>query len=164
MCFDGQWHCNAHSNNVVMLSEAEAARALAGGVREPPLCACLDFDMAFTARGFVDVSSSAARATIGADDAEFATLLERERLNFAEVLAGGDCTSGVPQVALRTVEEQPAAVHVARHLLHDTLVRGFLRAYDDDVASAEAEYDPLLHRGAYALVRMAIIVMADCLA
>ena len=27
ICFEGQWHCNAHSNNVVVLSEAQAAQA-----------------------------------------------------------------------------------------------------------------------------------------
>ena len=109
-------------------------------------------------------------ATIGATDGDFATLLARERLNFGEVLAGGDSTSGVPQVALGVVEAQPELVRSARHALHDTLVHAFLRAYDDDDdASATggshvAAFDPLLHRGAYAVLRMAIAVMADCVA
>ena len=63
----GEWHCNAHSNNFVVLSEAEAARAASngtgGGARPgappPPLLACLDFDMAFSADTFVDVRSVA---------------------------------------------------------------------------------------------------------
>ena len=50
------------------------------------------------------------------------------------------------------------------HLLHDALVGAFLRAYDAGVAGPLAPHDALLHRGAYAAVRLAIIVMADCLA
>ena len=171
MCFEGQWHCNAHSNNCIVLSEEQAARA-APGTREPPFCACLDFDMAFTAASFVDLQKpngseasdvDGAAGCIGVDSANFAMLLARERLNFAEVLAGGDCTSGVPKVAMTTVEAQPDGVQGARHVLHDTLVCCFMRAYDE-AAVHSAVYDPLLHRGAYAVLRMAIIIMADCLA
>ena len=39
-----------------------------------------------------------------------AELFARERINFAEVLAGGDASSGVPQVALGEVAAQPASV------------------------------------------------------
>ena len=92
------------------------------------------------------------------------------KCNFAEVLAGGDSSSGVPQVALSAVEGQPEAVKAARHALYDTLVRSLLRAYEGTAAPGAAAvehaapYDPLLHKGAYALLRMAIIVMAECLA
>ena len=76
------------------------------------ILAALDFDMAFTAHGFVDVARADGR--VGAEPHDFARLLARERLNFAEVLAGGDCTSGVPQVALRELEEQSEGVCAAR--------------------------------------------------
>ena len=164
MCFDGQWHCNAHSNNVILLSEREAARAAASTPgAELPLCACVDFDMAFTARSFVDMASG----RVGCEPHDFARLLERERLNFCEVLAGGDSTSGVPQVAMRTVGDYPPTIRTAQNALSDTLVRAFLRAVDapgGDVLRHAAAFDPLLHRASYALLRMAIIVMAECIA
>ena len=141
---------------------AAGVRGAAAAAIEPPLCAALDFDMAFTASSFVDMGSG--RVGAAADD--FARLLQREQLNFAEVLAGGDASSGVPPVAMRAVEEHSRGVRVARCALHDTLIRGYLRAYREEAgaAAAEAPFDPPLHRGAYAVVRMAIVVMADCLA
>ena len=163
MCFDGQWHCNAHTNNLVVLSEAQAAQ-LAPGVAaatERPLLACLDTDMAFSAATFVDMPAKA----IGVPAATFGKLLERERINFAEVLAGGDASSGVPAVAMAALDGHSDAVRVARHALHDTAVRSFLEAYDGGEGARSApRMDALLHRGAYAALRMAIIVMADCLA
>ena len=158
MCFEGQWHCNAHSNNVVVLSESEAARAV-GNQEHPPFCACLDFDMAFTARSFVDTQGA---GHVGAEPVQFATLLARERLNFGEVLAGGDSTSGVPQVAIGAVENQSEHVRLVRHALHDTLVHCYLRAYDQQRDTHTMSFDPLLHRGSYAVLRMAIVVMAEC--
>ena len=117
--------------------------------------------MAFAAQSVVDMATG----RVGAPSVAFAALLRREKLNFAEVLAGGDCSSGVPQIAMRAVEDVADEVKAARHCLHDTLVSAFLRAYDAPAAvEHEAAFDPLLHRGAYALLRMAIIVMADCLA
>ena len=89
-CRDGTWTSCACS-----LSDRPGIES-----RRGQLCAGLDFDMAFTADGFVDVAASPENGRVGADPADFANLLARERLNFAEVLAGGDCTSGVPQVAL----------------------------------------------------------------
>ena len=204
MCFDGQWHCNAHTNNLVVLSEEQvplhpsslgafSRRSLGAFSRrllsapylgaysrsnlspplpqaalvspcvspiERPLLACLDTDMAFSARTFVDME----RRKVGAPAALFATLLARERINFAEVLAGGDSSTGVPSVAMSALEAQPAAVQAARHALHDTLVRHFLLVYDEGASACSAPMDELMRRAVYATLRMAIIVMADCLA
>ena len=159
MCADGQWHCNAHTNNLVALSPGEGARALAargedGGA--PPLLAYLDLDMAFSEANFVDVATG----RVGAAAADFDRLLARERINFAEVLAGADASSGVPQVALAELDARPAALRGARNLLSDTLVRAYLEAYDERAPPPPC--DPLLHRGAYAVMTLAIIVMADC--
>jgi len=161
MCFDGQWHCNAHTNNLVVLSEEQAALVSpCVSPIERPLLACLDTDMAFSARTFVDME----RRKVGAPAALFATLLARERINFAEVLAGGDSSTGVPSVAMSALEAQPAAVQAARHALHDTLVRHFLLVYDEGASACSAPMDELMRRAVYATLRMAIIVMADCLA
>lgn len=162
MCFDGQWHCNAHSNNVIVISERQAVSRVAEGmVVEPPLCACVDFDMAFTAGSSVDMQ----RGMVGSTPEVFERLLQRERLNFCEVLAGGDSTSGVPQVAMAAVADQPIPILAVQNVMHDTLVHAFLRAFDAPQAiDHAAPYDPLLHKGCYALVRMSIIVMAECLA
>ena len=117
--------------------------------------------MAFSAATFVDMPAKA----IGVPAATFGKLLERERINFAEVLAGGDVSSGVPAVAMAALDGHSDAVRVARHALHDTAVRSFLEAYDGGEGARSApRMDALLHRGAYAALRMAIIVMADCLA
>ncbi len=59
--------------------------------------------MAFCARTFVDMAGR----TAGARDAEFRALLAREKMNFAEVLGGGDASSGVPAVAMAALEAQP---------------------------------------------------------
>jgi len=45
MCFDGQWHCNAHANNMVVLAEGSHPSMLLG---------YLDLDMAFDSETFVD--------------------------------------------------------------------------------------------------------------
>ena len=63
MCYDGQWHCNAHANNVTILDESVAPSAdhpMFLGYRTRPCCAILsvqlrvvavirylDLDMAF---------------------------------------------------------------------------------------------------------------------
>ena len=74
------------------------------------------------------------------------------------MLAGGDASSGVPQVALAHVEAQPPPVRVAAAALTDTLVAAYQAAYRG--APPLAPYDAELHRCARLLMRLAIIVMA----
>jgi hypothetical protein len=42
-----EWHCNAHANNMVLLSEAD-------GMASQSFLACLDLDMAFDDASFID--------------------------------------------------------------------------------------------------------------
>ena len=123
----------------------------------------LDLDKAFDGDTFVQLGgeSTAGAAEGGGGGAAHARLLERENINLIEVLAGGDASSGVPQVALSHVEAQPAAVRVAAHALSDTLVRAYLAAYKGETPLAPLDTGPL-HRCARLLMKLAIIVMADC--
>ena len=66
MCHDGQWHCNAHSNNFVLLPEATPPGS------PSPMIGFVDLDMAFDERTFVCLSSERG------DAASHALLLERE--------------------------------------------------------------------------------------
>ena len=122
--------------------------------------------MAFDAASFVNLAAGASEAAAGANEVAagaaqvHAVLLEREYVNLMEVLAGGDSSSGVPQVALSEIERQPAAVLAASNALHDTLILAYQRAYAGEpplVAVSES-----LHHCAHALVRLAICVMAEC--
>jgi hypothetical protein len=135
---------------------------------DKPFLSFLDLDMAFDRDTFVDVESG----RVGVDPADFARLLAKECVNFQEVLAGGDASSGVPMVALRRVEAQPKAVAGVRHALYDTLITRFIEAYQhageeegQEVGAAVGpDFDAVLHRGAYAVIRLAIITNADFIA
>ena len=48
--------------------------------------------------------------------------------------------------------------------LNDTLLTGFMRAYERDAKYQAAEFDRELHSAAYYLLKLGIIVMADFLA
>jgi hypothetical protein len=74
MCHDGQWHCNAHSNNFVLLPQGPALSA--------PMVGFLDLDMAFDKETYVSLSDE--QAVI--EGASHALLLEREFVNLLEVL------------------------------------------------------------------------------
>ena len=119
--------------------------------------------MAFDARSFVDVETGA----VGRPAAEFERLLLFERLNLLEVLSGADATSGVPQKMLGAVRGDPA-LQVAASALYDTLVLNFMRASGllgggggGGASCATPEWSQPLHDAAHALMRLAIIVMAD---
>jgi hypothetical protein len=138
-----------------------APGAVAAGTRR--LLSCLDLDMAFDARSFVDVETGA----VGRPAAEFERLLLFERLNLLEVLSGADATSGVPQKMLGAVRGDPA-LQVAASALYDTLVLNFMRASGllggggaSGGSGATPEWSQPLHDAAHALMRLAIIVMAD---
>jgi hypothetical protein len=51
-------------------------------------------------------------------------LLRREHVNFVEVLAGADSTSGVPAVARPEVEGHGDRIKLVTSLLYDGLVLG----------------------------------------
>jgi len=183
MCFNGQWHCNAHSNNFVVLRpEAAGAEAVARDEAEPgALLGFLDLDMAFDGDTFVrlaafdekaaaarqDGATAATAAAAAAAAAEpspaahaHAELLHREYVNLMEVLAGSDATSGVPQVAIAAVEAQPPLARVAAAALTDTLVAAYQAAYGGEPPLAPVDAE--LHRCARLLMRLAIVVMGDC--
>lgn len=155
---DSQWHCNAHSNNLVVLAE---------GCSDTMFLGFLDLDMSFDDETFVSVYGRASPVgTVGSDQAAHDVLLQREHLNFMEVLAGGDTTSGVPMVAKAEVDEHCIELRLASSLLHDTLILGYLEHYTaDSVAIAStATIDKDLHAAAAAIIKLAIIVMADFVA
>ena len=64
MCHEGQLHCNAHNNNVVVVAP--------GLGPEDSYLAYLDLDMAFDDETYVDTWKT---GTVGADPAEFDALL-----------------------------------------------------------------------------------------
>lgn len=170
LCADGQWHCNAHTNNFVVRN------ALDG-----PLMGYVDLDMAFSECDRAGcITPPTARADLIDPDHtrdDFNRLLERESINFFEVLGGGDASSGVPQVALRAIEEQPAAVRAAKHALYDTMVLACRETYGKiteqntsiapDVTDRDAFVDspvPAVRQAALALVKMALVVTAELVA
>ena len=184
MCHEGQWHCNAHSNNFVLIPPEEATppppqrqlqRAAAGaaaGASPPPMLGYLDLDMAFDRETYVDLTAAASGESGGSEEEAAAAdkrrheqLLEREYVNLLEVLAGGDATSGVPSVALGELEKHPAAVRLAANALNDTLVAAYVQAYRgeprEEAPRQEAEAAGL-NECAHALARCAVIVMARC--
>ena len=110
MCHDSQLHCNAHSNNMVLVPEPEPSIAAA----EHNFLAFLDLDMAFDRQSFVDTS----KGTLGASLEKHQKLLHLEHVNFAEVLAGADSTSGVPGNAESRLHAQPESVR----LLHTAVL------------------------------------------
>ena len=81
------------------------------------------------------------------------------------MLCGGDSSNGVPQVAMAAVQEQGPLLHGVRCCLYDTLALGYLDGHGDgDGAAAAAPFDAQLHAAAYAVLKLAIIVMADFVA
>ena len=148
------WHCNAHSNNLVLLPERAGAAAA-----PPRLLAMLDVDMAFDGASFVDVGSGAT----GLPAARLAALLEFERWQMLSVLAGADSTSGLPRDMKPAVTELYLArprLRRARSALVDTLLLGYLAGLAGDAAAVPA-HDARLHAAAHAYARLAVAVMAN---
>jgi len=160
MCYDGQWHCNAHANNVTILDESVAPSA-----DHPMFLGYLDLDMAFDDKTFVSVyGMGSPKGTVGTPAETHDLLLAREHVNFMEVLAGADSTTGVPPVAKQAVREQPGGIKVVKSLLYDSLILGYLNAYEHDAESPLAAFDPQLHELARLLIKMSILIMADFIA
>ena len=87
---NGEWHCNAHSNNLVIVAPGAIDADSPEACR---LLSCLDLDMAFDAVTYVDTSTG----VVGQEAVAFARLLDFERFQMMSVLSGADASSGVPQ-------------------------------------------------------------------
>jgi hypothetical protein len=132
--------------------------------------------MAFDAQGFVHgFPASTASKTVGMPQAEFDELQQWEFLNLLEVMAGGDASNGVPMVAKATVERMTTPnVLLVKQALRDTMVLAFRCAYEGKPGHSVGRdasdlgpfppaepFDPTMHAAAHALLRLAVIVMAD---
>jgi len=159
LCFRAQWHCNAHTNNFVMLPRGAAPASMEG---KDHLLGYVDLDMAFDEASFVNLTqlANAPPVPLAERAAAHRLLLEREHINFMDVLAGGDSTSGVPQVALGEIEKYPPAVLAAHNALHDTLILAYQKAYTQQPPLVA--FDSSLQRCARALIELAITIMGEC--
>lgn len=162
LCRPGQWHCNAHANNVVVLPEVEEE------FRDcQSLLSYLDLDMAFTADTYLDTwGSGKIGMNLNENEKEtFNHLLFTEHINFMEVLVGADASTGVPQVAKEYVDSHGEMMKLLQTCLYDTLILGYLNAYNnDDEQFPVCQYDETLHRGAHKIMQLATIVMSEFVA
>ena len=55
-------------------------------------------------------------------------------------------------------------LQVVKSLLYDSLILGYLNAYEHDAESPLAAFDPQLHELARLLIKMSILIMADFIA
>lgn len=101
---------------------------------------------------------------IGLSKEDFDTLLHTENINFMEVLVGGDANSGVAQVAKEVVGKHSEKVKLVKIALYDTMLMGYMCAYNDSKSFAAADFNEKMHKAAYSLIKMAIIVQADFVA
>lgn len=161
MCSEGQWHCNAHSNNVVLTAEGLLEKGQPGA---DSLLSVLDLDMAFDEHSFVDID----KKKVGLDPEEFSRLLVFEAVQLFEVLMGSsDSTNGVPQVAMKMMEEieEREKLDALGSALRDTMALGFLSGYTGDSgAYPVVSFDENMHKVAHIICRLAISVMADYVA
>lgn len=154
---DDQWHCNAHANNIIVLSETHAIGDM--------LLGYLDLDMAFDDKTYVSLyGRGSPKGSIGVSAKAHKVLLRREHVNFLEVLAGADATSGVPMIAKSEVRKQSEGVKVVSSILHDALVLAYLNEYEDKKTYSKASFDPILHKISRVLIKLSIIIMADFVA
>jgi len=146
----------------------------------------LDLDMAFDATSFVDTETGA----VGCAPSAFDRLLSFEKSQMLSVLAGADASSGVPQNMKGYLSSRnlPSQTVLAQYALTDTLISAFLAgcnggggggggggsggsggegcvgscdSHVGTLPSGVPPFDPALHRTAHAIMRLAIIVMAD---
>jgi hypothetical protein len=143
-------HCNAHSNNMLVMSEAQAGESKRAQVLAP-----VDFDMAFTQGSHVFES-----------DEKFAYWLGLEQQMFKMALAGDpECSTGVASSAVNTQtvpEHARQSTEAMRWALRDTLMVGYARGMDDQQCALEWG-DSLFH-AMYALIRLALIQTWDVIA
>jgi hypothetical protein len=149
MCHESQMHCNAHSNNMVLIPESEESN------EQSSYLAFLDLDMAFDRTSFVDVQTG----QLGCSAEAFEKLLGFEHVNFAEVLAGADASSGVPHDAEQRLQALPLGVRALQTVLTDTLIKAYLTAYENPRAVPHA-FDQDLFAAGHAIMRLACIAQA----
>ena len=129
--------------------------------------------MCFSNEDFVEIDPKARGfGSVGQDEEIFALRLGFENVNFAEVVAGNDASSGVPPIAKEALRKHPRAVRLAQEVLCDVMMRGYLAGYyggygegaesegESQVVAAEAE----MHACAMEVVKLALIKQADYLA
>ena len=164
MCVPGRgdWHCNAHSNNLVVVAEGAVPPGKPGAHR---LLSMLDIDMAFDAPTYVELYGlfGIEKGRVGMPAERFSRLLEFERWQMFSVLSGADATSGVP----RDLNPMVSALimwfpHLSplKSCLKDTLLSGYLAG----LAGREGEvpqFNQQLHAAAHAYIRLAICVMGN---
>jgi hypothetical protein len=180
ICHESGWHCNAHANNMAIM---------APGNSDTTYLSYLDLDMAFDAKTVVDVKpSSDTFGQVGQTEDEFGLLLAFEHFNFMEVIAGNDSSTGVPAIAKDAVSSLSNAMQIARQVLYDTMLNGYMHAYYDEAndevdgetkmgSSTEGsssssssskysvcEFDSEMHKVGMALIKLAIIKQSDYLA
>uniref|UniRef100_A0A7S1VXK2 Uncharacterized protein n=1 Tax=Ditylum brightwellii TaxID=49249 RepID=A0A7S1VXK2_9STRA len=158
MCREGQWHCNAHANNMVLIPEEKGTHSF---------LSYLDLDMAFTADTFLDVwGIDSSSGKVGISEKIFDNVLFKEHVNFMEVLVGADSTNGVPQIAKKYIHSKEGKhLKLLKVCLYDTLLQGYMQAYfDDDTRYSVCSYDADLHEAAYNIIRLAVIIMSDYVA
>ena len=171
ICHESGWHCNAHANNMVIM---------APGHSDDTYLSYLDLDMAFDRETVVDVKpSSDTYGKVGQTEEEFDLLLIFENYNFMEVIAGNDSSTGVPKIAENVVNTLSPTLQVARSVLYDTMLNGYMYAYYEEDGRgvrkkgeqrnnvneySVADFDPELHEVGMALIKLAIIKQADYIA
>ena len=157
-----EWHCNAHSNNFVLLPPSSSQPS--NGENHRPILAFLDLDLAYSAETFIGLNTTD-HVTAGISKEAFTSIAWKEYVNLMEVLAGSDATSGVPQIALSTIQKQNPVFEGVKSALSDTLVLAYIDAYNENKHTFSGEiYDEDLHEAAYCIMKLAIIVMSPFVA
>ena len=187
ICHPSQWHCNAHANNLVVLApsstvevteeeeddeKCEARSARDKGKAGLSFLSYLDLDMCFSNTDFVEIDPRVSTfGEVGQSVESFSLRLGFEHANFAEVVAGNDASSGVPLIAREVLRKQTKALRLAREILCDVMMRGYLYGYYNDCVDVETEArgevvtpDIKLHEAAMEIVKIALIKQADYLA
>ena len=90
-----------------------------------------------------------------------------------------DSSTGVPKIAENVVNNLTPTLQVARSVLYDTMLNGYMYAYyeeddrgvrkkgeqrNNDNEYSVADFDPELHEVGMALIKLAIIKQADYIA
>ena len=91
-----------------------------------------------------------------------------DKWTFAEVVAGNDASSGVPPIAKEALRKHHRAVRLAREVLCDVMMRGYLAGYygeeENEKESQVVAADTEMHMAAMQIVKLALIKQADYLA
>ena len=118
----------------------------------------LDLDMAFDSHHCVDMTTGVVGRTVE----QFSRLLQFETIQMRSVLAGSDSSSGVPMCVLPYVNGYSTPMLDAmRTAFTDTLILNFNAGYTGSLKEVAPAFHPVLHKAAHAVIRLAIIVMAD---